>query len=237
MHFKNYPNGFVVNGEQQFSKKEGWNMARYIGRYVMHPPIAESRIVTFDEKQVTFWYKDSETKQKKTVTMDKFEFIRLLLSHIPEKNFKIVRYVGIYSRRGSKFTQTQFHEGEMIIVKTSWREMIKRTFKYDPLICPNCKAEMELIGICYEGTDSYPDEEPAPVEPPPDYQHSQQDRMLFIVSVIRNNQNGRGASIEKVISEASNIGMNREQVISYIEHMKHQGDAYEPINGEIRLVF
>jgi hypothetical protein len=62
----------------------------------------ESRITAFNGKQVTFWYKDSETKQIKTVTMEKFEFIRLLLSHIPEKNFKIVRYVGVYSRRGYK---------------------------------------------------------------------------------------------------------------------------------------
>lgn len=131
-------------------------MARYIGRYVKHPPIAESRIIVFDGKQVTFWYKDSETKQKKTVTMDKFEFIRLLLSHIPEKNFKIVRYVGIYSRRGYKHRQTEFHDGELILIKRIWREEIKKIFDYDPLICPNCKNELKLIGICYEGTESYP---------------------------------------------------------------------------------
>ena len=98
MLFKNYYDGFVMNGERRFEKREGWNMARYIGRYVKHPPIAESRIMNFDGNQVTYWYEDSETKQKKTVTMDKFEFIQLLISHVPEKNFKIVRYDGIYSR-------------------------------------------------------------------------------------------------------------------------------------------
>src|SRR4030043_895660 len=98
--FKNYVEGFVMNGERRFEKREGWNMARYIGRYVKHPPIAESRIMNFDGDQVTYWYEDSETKQKKTETMDKFEFIRLLLSHGPEKNIKIVRYDSIYSRRG-----------------------------------------------------------------------------------------------------------------------------------------
>ena len=75
-------------------------MARYIGRYVKHPPIAESRITAYDGKQVIFWYKDTKSKRKITVKMDQFEFIRLLLSHIPEKNFKIVRYFAIYSRRG-----------------------------------------------------------------------------------------------------------------------------------------
>jgi len=66
-------------------KGEGWNMARYIGRYVKHPPIAESRIMVFDGKQVTFWYKDSETKRRKNCNYGEIEFIRLLLSHIPEK--------------------------------------------------------------------------------------------------------------------------------------------------------
>jgi biotin operon repressor len=55
--------------------------------------------------------------------------------------------------------------------------------------------------------------------------------------VIKNNQNGRGVSIEKVISEAAKIGMNREQVISYIEHLKQYGYAFEPIIGEIRCAF
>jgi hypothetical protein len=235
--FKNNPEGFVINAEHRFEKGEGWNMARYIGRYVKHPPIAESRIIAFDGKQVTFWYKDSETKQRKTVTMEKFEFIRLILSHIPEKNFKIVRYVGIYSRRGYKHRQTEFHEGEILFIKRSWREEIKKTFKYDPLICPYCETEMELIGTCFEGTDSYPTEEPQPVEPPPDHSYSQHERILFITSVIKNNQNGRGVSIETVISEAVKIGMNREQAISYIEHLKLYGSAYEPIKGEIKCAF
>ncbi|MDW7726560.1 MAG: hypothetical protein SCH70_05510, partial [Candidatus Methanoperedens sp.] len=51
------------------------------------------------------------------------------------------------------------------------------------------------------------------------------------------NQNGRGASIEKVISEAAKIGLNREHAISYIEHLKQNGYAYEPISGEIRCAF
>lgn len=235
--FENNPEGFVINGEHRFEKGEGWNMARYIGRYVKHPPIAESRIMVFDGKQVTFWYKDSETKQRKTVTMEKFEFIRLLLSHIPEKNFKIVRYVGIYSRRGYKHRQTEFHEGEMILIKRSWREEIKRTFDYDPIICPNCKIEMELIGICYEGTDSYPTEEPPPVEPPSIQQLSQQERIQLIITLIINNQNGRGASIEKVVSEAAIKGIGREVIFDCIEHLKFHGEAYEPKNGEIKYVF
>ena len=223
--------------EEMLKRKMPKCRARYIGRYVKHPPIAESRIIAFDGKQVTFWYKDSETKQKKTVTMEKFEFIRLLLSHIPEKNFKIVRYVGIYSRRGYRHRQTEFHEGEMVLIKRSWREEIKKTFDYDPLLCPECNIEMELIDICFEGTESYPMEEPPPVEPPPVHQYSQQERMQLIITLIKDNQNGRGASIEKVIFEAAGRGIDREYVLEYIKRLKFQGEAYEPRNGEIRYAF
>ncbi len=237
MLFKNYPEGFVINGERRFEKGEGWNMARYIGRYVKHPPIAESRITAFDGKQVTFWYKDSETKQKKTIIMDKFDFIQLLLSHIPEKNFKIVRYVGIYSRRGYRHRQTEFHEGEIVHIKRSWREEIKKTFDYDPILCPDCNIEMELIDICFEGSDSYPAEEPPPVEPPHNIKLSQQERMQLIVALIVKNQNGSGASIEKVMSEAEKRGIDKEQLLSDFQHLKMQGEVYEPKSGEIRYVF
>lgn len=169
--------------------------------------------------------------------MDKFEFVRLLLSHIPEKNFKIVRYTGIYSRRGYRHTQTEFHDAVMVIIKRSWREEIKNTFDYDPLICPYCNTEMELIGICYEGTESYPADDLPPVKPPPNIEFSQQERMQLIVALIIENQSRRGASIEKIVSEAVKRGIDRDQVLSDIQHLKVRGEAYEPKTGEIRYVF
>jgi DNA replicative helicase MCM subunit Mcm2 (Cdc46/Mcm family) len=96
---------------------------------------------------------------------------------------------------------------------------------------------MELVGICFEGSDSYPIEEPKPVEPPPVHQYSQQERIALIITLIKNNQNGRGASIEKVISEAAGKGIDREHVLEYIKHLKFQGEAYEPKNGEIKYLF
>ncbi|MBU4492699.1 MAG: hypothetical protein KKD69_09600, partial [Euryarchaeota archaeon] len=117
------------------------------------------------------------------------------------------------------------------------KKIFKKTFNYDPLICPNCNIEMELIEICFEGSESYPTEEPPPVVPPPDHQYSQQERMQLVIRLIKDNQNGRGASIEKVISEAAKRGIDKEDVLEYIGHLKFQGEAYEPKNGEIRYVF
>ena len=61
--------------------------------------------------------------------------------------------------------------------------------------------------------------------------------MQLIVSLIIENQNGRGASIEKVVSEAIKRGIDKEQLISDMQHMKERGEAYEPKTGEIKYVF
>jgi hypothetical protein len=235
-HFKKYPNGFVVYGKRRFNKREGWSMARYIGKYVKHPPIAESRIIAYDEKQVIFWYKDTKTKKKITVTMDKFEFIQLLLSHVPDKNFKVVRYFGIYSRRGYKHRQTEFSDEESELIIRSWRDEIKRVFQYDPLLCPNCNTEMELIEICYEGSENYPTEdEPLSGKPPPSNRNlAQRERMQLILALIRENQNRDGANIELVISKATEQGIDIDQILNDIEYLKSRGDIYEYRTGKIR---
>ncbi|HLB72258.1 MAG: transposase [Candidatus Methanoperedens sp.] len=237
-HFKNYPKGFVVYGKRRFEKREGWNMARYIGRYVKHPPIAESRITRYDGKQVTFWYEDTKTKQRITVTMDKFEFVHRLLSHVPEKNFKVVRYIGLYSRRGYKHRQTEFSDEEAVLIIRSWRDEIKRIFQYDPLLCPKCNTEMELVEICYCGTESYPVNDLYPGKPPPEESFlSQQEKVQLVVSLIIENRNGRGANIEKVVSEAEKRGMGGGEVLSDIERLKFEGYAYQHKNGEICYVY
>jgi DNA replicative helicase MCM subunit Mcm2 (Cdc46/Mcm family) len=61
--------------------------------------------------------------------------------------------------------------------------------------------------------------------------------MTIIITLIKDKQNGRGASIEKVISEAAGKGIDKEYVLEYIEHLEFQGEAYEPRNGEIRYAF
>ena len=137
--------------------------------------------------------------------------------------------------RGYKHRQTEFSDEEAILIIRSWRYEIKRTFNYDPLVCPNCKTEMELVDICYEGSVSYPCDELPPDKPPPQNRNlSQQKRMQLIIALIRENQNRRGGSVEKVVAEADKRGVNREQVLNDIQHLKLEGYVYEPKMGEIK---
>ncbi|PXF60667.1 MAG: hypothetical protein C4B59_08335 [Candidatus Methanogaster sp.] len=52
----------------------------------------------YDGKTVTFWYGDHDGKRH-FVTMTVREFIKALIQHIPDRNFKMIRYYGAYSRR------------------------------------------------------------------------------------------------------------------------------------------
>lgn len=97
--FKDYENGFYVRAKDRITRP--YEAIRYIGRYLRHPAIAESRIVEYSpldkENKVVFFYEDDK-KEKHYVTMTVFEFIEALIKHIPEPNFKMVRWYGIYSR-------------------------------------------------------------------------------------------------------------------------------------------
>ncbi|RLF28243.1 MAG: hypothetical protein DRN05_04445 [Thermoplasmata archaeon] len=56
--FKRYPKGFYVRAKDTINNKKG--MVKYIGRYIRHPAVAESRIIFYDGNEVIFWYKDDD---------------------------------------------------------------------------------------------------------------------------------------------------------------------------------
>ena len=71
----------------------------YIGRYIRRPAIALHRIENYDGQNVTFRYHDKKDGQEKLETITVEEFIKRLIVHIPDEQFKTIRYYGIYSRR------------------------------------------------------------------------------------------------------------------------------------------
>lgn len=93
--FKAYPDGFYVRAKDRIHNKK--RMIAYIGRYIRHPAIAESRIEGYDGKTVTFYYMDNDDIMHH-VTMTVSEFISAIIGHIPDRQFKTVRYYGVYYR-------------------------------------------------------------------------------------------------------------------------------------------
>ena len=128
-------------------------VAKYIGRYLGRPVIATSRIDKYDGEHVTFHYNRHEDDKRITETIPAMEFIQRLIRHIPEKNFKMIRYGGLYARHrdiDKKLHHAISKEAHNIYRSFNrWRAAILHSFGYDPLECPDCKHKMEFLELYF----------------------------------------------------------------------------------------
>ncbi len=135
--FRKYPRGFCayVKPERIFSRKQ---LIKYLGRYVRHPSIANSRIDLYNGEVVRFFYENHERRRIKKV-MFTYDFISAIIQHVPEKNEKLVRHYGIYARRSIKVSRKKIKQLS-IEIYISGLSKRKRVFK-----CPVCKNNMEIV--------------------------------------------------------------------------------------------
>lgn len=132
---------------------------RYIGRYAKRPCVSETNIVyySYEKQVVSFVYKDKITKTKQCETVCVDEFLKRLIQHIPEKNFRMIRHYGFYANR---IKNSLLNTLALLVAPIfgrafvlydpdaepqSWRQRIARATGADPLMCPHCHVEMKLI--------------------------------------------------------------------------------------------
>ena len=75
----------------------GEKVLQYLGRYAFRIAISNSRLERFENGQVTFTYRDSQTQEIKHPTLSAQEFIRRFLRHVLPKGFVKVRAYGLWS--------------------------------------------------------------------------------------------------------------------------------------------
>jgi len=92
------------------------------------------------------------------------EFIAAITQHIPDKSFQLVRYYGWYSnkmrgRRSKQAAAVVQPDGKAASVidvsehkprripSKKWRELIKKVWEADPLLCPKCQKEMRIVSL------------------------------------------------------------------------------------------
>jgi hypothetical protein len=92
-------NGFDIRAPRENIVKDTKHIGKYIARYVRHPPIAESRIDDYDGDFVFFHYTDTETKERVDQQLVVYDFMIKLLKHVQKKNFRMVRYYGLYGNK------------------------------------------------------------------------------------------------------------------------------------------
>lgn len=122
---------------------------RYIGRYMRRPAIGINRIEAYDGQHVRFKYIDKKDHQEKRETLTVEAFIIRLVRHIPDEQFKTIRYYGMYSRRSNSLSKkilAAWQQGrrrwilkvQKTLRRQTWRERIISSGQKDPMICPHC---------------------------------------------------------------------------------------------------
>ncbi len=123
---------------------------KYLGRYLKRPPMSEARILSYDGNSVTYCYQDHQEKKQCSLTLPVFEFIKRLITHIPDLNFRMIRYYSWLSNRTrGKMLPTIYaflrqDSSALNKANVSWRALHIKTFGIDPLLCPTCQRELEL---------------------------------------------------------------------------------------------
>ena len=89
---------WVVFAKRPFAGPEA--VLAYLARYTHRVAISSSRLVSLDERSVTFSWKDYRAKgeaRRKLMTLDVAEFIRRFLIHVLPGGFHRIRHYGLFA--------------------------------------------------------------------------------------------------------------------------------------------
>jgi len=93
---------------------------------------------------------------------DALEMIRRLCAQIPDARQHMTLYYGWYShrargerRKASAADRSSASEVEVRVTTArsrSWARLMRRIFEVDPLLCPQCNVEMQIVSVIQEVT-------------------------------------------------------------------------------------
>jgi hypothetical protein len=159
---------WVVYSKRPFGGPE--EVLRYLARYTHRVAISNRRLVTLDDKGVTFKWKDYRVdgpERYKLMTLDTHEFIRRFLMHVLPQGFHRIRYYGLLASavRADNIARAR----EMLAVPLLPIDAIRAaTTKPDEPKspehpCPCCGARMIIIETFERGSSPKYRPRPTPV--------------------------------------------------------------------------
>jgi hypothetical protein len=121
----------------------------YLSRYTHRVAISNSRLLAFDERGVTFRYKDYRSKGRtryKAMTLSADEFIRRFLLHVLPTGFHRIRHYGLLANAGRREHLAQAREllqVPLAVKATSAQQAPTATAA--TFVCPHCGAPMRIM--------------------------------------------------------------------------------------------
>ena len=153
---------WVVYAKRPFAGPEA--VLAYLARYTHRVAISNSRLLGFDDRGVTFKWKDYRSKQRfrhKNMTLKTDEFIRRFLIHVLPSRFHRIRHYGLLANSGRRDNLKRARE--LLIDKTADEEITENgaigsaeskltdipELPQTTYICPDCGSPMVIIE-CFE---------------------------------------------------------------------------------------
>lgn len=143
-----YKKNWVTDIRESFAGAE--TVMNYLGRYIHRIAISNNRILSMDEKTVTFRVKEYKNEGKwKNQTLAGVEFIRRFLMHVPPKRFVRIRRYGLLSNQKKRkliplcrnlIGCRQFLRR---LKKNDKVQAVRLLYGKDITICPCCGKSME----------------------------------------------------------------------------------------------
>ncbi len=155
---------WVVYSKKPFPNPE--TVLEYLSHYTHRIAIANYRIISTENGNVTFKYKDRKNDNiEKEMTLNAEEFIRRFLLHVLPEKFMKIRYYGFLVNRNRKknilfccqllnvdYIETKDKKTSDRLTdwsdqSTDWLEIIKESIGIDITTCPQCqKGQMQTAG-------------------------------------------------------------------------------------------
>ena len=129
------------------------HVAKYLARYMTGGPISDRRLISHEDGKVQFWARVGDQSgggdgRQASYTLSGVEFVRCWSLHILPKGYTKSRRYGGYSNhhRGRYLAACRDQLSEQQAAVPAVAETIEEAAVASPPKCPNCGAEMELVG-------------------------------------------------------------------------------------------
>jgi Putative transposase/Transposase zinc-binding domain len=141
-----YRQDWVVYAKRPFGGAQ--QVFRYLGRYSHRVAIANSRLLTLTDGQVSFHWKDyADDHRTKVMRLTADEFIRRFLLHVLPKRFVRIRHYGLLagrhvSTRLARCRQLLGEPGVEPPVERTWLDRFREGTGQDLTRCPQCQGPL-----------------------------------------------------------------------------------------------
>lgn len=152
-----YPQGFYVypGNDKKVPTKSYKGLLKYLTKYLASPPIGVSRITSYANGQVKYYYRSHQTKLITYECVDVEVFIGRMVQHILPKWFQRVKYYGLQATASfKKYYELITRVAEDLVDamvsfvnRLTYAQFFEEVAERNPLKCQCCGEIMELTRL------------------------------------------------------------------------------------------